>query len=179
MEVEQLRKEVKNPRSPVSPLFPSLPLFSITSGSSQSWDPKAEGGRWREQHKRQEREVCLWARGGRRGRLGLSPAGVPGGSPTACTAQRPSEVRPHPPPTACLSLSSPASVPTQSRTCFLAPSQSWMPTDELGLAPLFSHRFPRRERKSRITWRLKQETTLSSKASLRTRIPSRRKAAAP
>lgn len=112
MEVEQLRKEVKNPRSPVSPLFPSLTLFSITSGSSQSWDPKAEGGRWREQHKRQEREVCLWARGGRRGRLALSPAGVPGASPTACPAQRPSEVRPHSPPTACLSPLQPPSPPS-------------------------------------------------------------------
>ena len=48
MEVEQLKKEVKNPRTPVGPLFPSPPLFSITSGSSQSWDPKGkrQAGGW-------------------------------------------------------------------------------------------------------------------------------------
>lgn len=46
MEVEQLKKEVKNPRTPVSPLFPSLPLFSIASSeSSRSRDPPPTKGK--------------------------------------------------------------------------------------------------------------------------------------
>ena len=43
MEVEQLKKEVKNPRALVSLLLPSLPLFSIISWSSPSRDPKGKG----------------------------------------------------------------------------------------------------------------------------------------
>lgn len=48
MEVEQLKKEVRNSRAPVSLLFPSLPLFSIPLCFSWSRDLKegSSDGQW-------------------------------------------------------------------------------------------------------------------------------------
>lgn len=42
LEVEQLKKEVRNPRAPVSPAFPSLPplVFSIAAWSLRDGDPR-------------------------------------------------------------------------------------------------------------------------------------------
>lgn len=155
MEVEQLKKEVKNPRMLVSPLFPSLLLFSIASGSSWSRDPPPRGS---------DRQ---W--GGEASPAWRAQRAWPG-------APRREEVTPHPRLSLSLSPLQPPSPPCPGPVFLDRANHGSPQTNKAWNNPLFSRRFPRQERKSRIMWRLKQETTLSSKASLRTRTPSRRKA---
>lgn len=91
MEVEQLKKEVKNPRMLVSPLFPSLLLFSIASGSSWSRDPPPQG-------EAIGSGVVRPLQPGGHSVLGLAPLGGKKSPPTpACPFLcLPSSLRPHP-----------------------------------------------------------------------------------
>lgn len=133
MNVEQLKKEVKNTRVPVSLVFPPLPLFS---------SPPQPGPFGAGTPGRRDRWWGGWCRRGRTQReAGGQPHG--GGQERGPRPGGPPQLRPaplrgknSPPLSPCLSLwsfSSAASVPTLPRTCFLGPSESWIPTDKQGL----------------------------------------------
>lgn len=84
MEVEQLKKEVKNTRVPVGLLSPSLALFSIPSCSSRSQDTRKEqmdnGVVGPLQDSRRSRR-CLWDGVGCGKRPGSDPTEVHGREP--------------------------------------------------------------------------------------------------